>query len=116
MLLAMLRAAVHFLFMNLGDIGWTDTMTLDKRRRRFWCFQWIPYAAGPGDAMRIRCEGRTIDWWDWGTREDHADTTVVLPCFIYGRVMKPFDNDGRPELVIPTSNTVEFSIVEEKAV
>lgn len=49
---------------------------------------------------------------DWGTREDHADTKVTVPYFIYGRVQKPFDHDGRPELVIPASNTVEIKFVE----
>ncbi len=70
----------------------------------------IPDDVDVGDVFRFRFKGLKLDWWDWGGMEEHRDTTVMLPCFIAGVVQKPRDNDGRPELVVPSLNAVEFSI------
>ena len=66
-----------------------------------------------GDAFRCQFNGVTeVDWWDWGHVEnEHADTVVTAPCF-RTRVVTPADNDGRPKLVVPASNTVEFRVVD----
>lgn len=64
-----------------------------------------------GDLFRYVFKGVEVDWWDWGGNAEHKDTIVKLPCFINGRVVEPKDNGGRPKLIVPASNYVEFTIV-----
>ncbi|KFX96846.1 hypothetical protein V490_03100, partial [Pseudogymnoascus sp. VKM F-3557] len=71
----------------------------------------IPRGVAVGDVFRYRYLGTEMDWWDWGGKKEHAETTVKLPSFISGRVVDPWDNNGRPKLVIPASDAVEFTIV-----
>ncbi|KAJ7669909.1 hypothetical protein DFH06DRAFT_1179447, partial [Mycena polygramma] len=47
--------------------------------------------------------GGVIDWWDWGTVEDHKDEWVGL---------YETSHDARPRIVIPASNALEFVAVE----
>ncbi|CAG8888368.1 unnamed protein product [Penicillium egyptiacum] len=61
----------------------------------------------PGDKFRYGFKGASIDWWDWGNFHDHQDTVV----WVNGRVLNPQDNGGRPKLVVPASNWVEFTLV-----
>jgi len=63
------------------------------------------------DVFRYVFKGVEIDWWDWGDSSDHEETIVKLPCFINGRVVDPKDNGGRPKLIVPASNSIEFTIV-----
>lgn len=65
-----------------------------------------------GDIYRYQNKGGAIDWWDWGDREGHANTVVKLPPWLTGEVIDPPDNGGRPKLVVPASNVVEFTIIE----
>ncbi|RDW66584.1 hypothetical protein BP6252_10219 [Coleophoma cylindrospora] len=77
------------------------------------CRVQLPDDVAVGDVFRFRWTGGMVDWWDWGSREEeHAQTVVKLPCWIMGKVTDPADNDGRPKLVVPASNFVEFTIVE----
>jgi hypothetical protein len=69
----------------------------------------IPDDVAPGDEFRCRFKGVVVDWWDWGTMAEHADTVVKLPCFVAGEVTEPTDNGGRPKLVVPASEAVEFT-------
>ncbi|KAG4435771.1 hypothetical protein IFR05_008745 [Cadophora sp. M221] len=71
----------------------------------------LPGDVKVGDAFRFVFKGMELDWWDWGGSEDHGETIVKLPCFLKGRVVEPEDNGGRPKLVVPASNSVEFTIV-----
>jgi hypothetical protein len=64
-----------------------------------------------GDVFRYTFKGVEVDWWDWGDSSDHEETVVTLPCFIAGRVVKPEDNGGRPKLIVPASNVLEFTII-----
>jgi hypothetical protein len=64
-----------------------------------------------GDVFRYVFKGLVLDWWDWGDREEHRETTVALPCHLGGPVQEPKDNGGRPALVVPSSNTIVFTIV-----
>jgi hypothetical protein len=74
---------------------------------------WLtPEDAAVGDVFRCCYKGTTLDWWDWGALEDHADTVVTLPCWIAGAVVEPKDNGGWPKIVVPASNVVEFSLAE----
>lgn len=68
----------------------------------------FPKNVAPGDKFRHGFKGAPIDWWDWGHFQDHEDTVV----WINGRVVNPQDNGGGPELVVPASNWVEFTLVE----
>ncbi|KAJ5531056.1 hypothetical protein N7527_004449 [Penicillium freii] len=68
----------------------------------------FPKNAAPGDVFRYGYKGGQLDWWDWGNFEDHKDTVV----WIYGGVTDPKDNEGRPGIMIPASNLIEFTIVE----
>lgn len=40
------------------------------------------------------------------------DTIVMVVGF--GVITKPADNDGRPEVVVPASNMVEFTVIEQE--
>jgi hypothetical protein len=70
----------------------------------------LPGDTNVGDVFRLRCKGFTIDWWDWGDAAEHANTEVQLLCWIKGPVTNPRDNGGRPKLVVPASNEIEFTI------
>lgn len=72
----------------------------------------LPKDTKVGDRFRYRFLGATgVDWWDWGHVEDeHAETVVSLPSW-RGRVVQPADNGGRPKLVVPASDHVEFRVV-----
>ncbi|KAJ6103768.1 hypothetical protein N7486_003990 [Penicillium sp. IBT 16267x] len=65
-----------------------------------------------GDTCRFQYWGGRIDWWTWGDREEHANTVVKLPCWMYAPVVDPADNDGRPKTIISSSNSVEFTVVD----
>jgi hypothetical protein len=63
--------------------------------------------AKDGDRFRYVFKGSHVDWWDWDSKEKHKNTIVKVPCWIAGRVVDPADNGGRPELVVPCSESVE---------
>ncbi|KAL3427579.1 kinesin light [Phlyctema vagabunda] len=71
----------------------------------------LPEDTSVGDVFRFLCKGIELDWWDCGDSSDHAETMVKLSCFIAGLVVGPKDNSGRPKLMVPASNSVEFTIV-----
>lgn len=72
----------------------------------------LPLDMTVGDVFRYRFMGGKLDWWDWGDKSKHSETTVILPCYIQdGWVKEPKDNGGRPKLVVPGSNFVEFTII-----
>ncbi|KAJ5157153.1 uncharacterized protein N7482_008253 [Penicillium canariense] len=75
---------------------------------RSWTY--IPRDAHVGETFCVQYHGGTVNWWDWGGKEDHAGTKVTLSSSICGRVVDPADNGGRPRLVIPASNIVEFTL------
>lgn len=65
-----------------------------------------------GDTYRYQYWGGCVDWWIWGDCEEHAKTLVKLPCWLHDYVVDPADNDGRPVIMIPSSNFVEFTVVD----
>ncbi|KAF2281488.1 uncharacterized protein EI97DRAFT_410359 [Westerdykella ornata] len=69
----------------------------------------LPDDTEDGEVIRYVFTGGTLDWWDWGSKADHGGTVVKLPCFHFGPVVDPRDNDGRPKLDVPSSGAVEFS-------
>lgn len=71
----------------------------------------LPSNAEVGDTLRCQLTETKIDWWDWGTKEDHLSTRVMLPCWVANDVLEPSDNDGRPLIVVPASNPVDVQIV-----
>ncbi|KAF3920102.1 hypothetical protein AA313_de0201430 [Arthrobotrys entomopaga] len=86
--------------------SWTTPRRLQGER-------WTSLPAGVvvGDIFRCRFKGTTVDWWDWGSRDEHINTVVKLPCWITGKVTDPAHNEGRPELLVPASDVVEFTVV-----
>ncbi|KAH7371845.1 hypothetical protein BKA64DRAFT_268209 [Cadophora sp. MPI-SDFR-AT-0126] len=82
-------------------------------QRRIQAESWttLPEDTDVGDEFRYRFNGVTLDWWDWGSREEHMHTMVKLPCWTASRVVEPDHNEGRPKLVVPASDTLEFRIV-----
>lgn len=71
----------------------------------------LPDDVKAGDRFKYVIKGAVVDWWDWGTKEDHKETAVKLPCFVGGDLAEPTDNGARPKLVVPASNEVLFSYV-----
>ncbi|KAF6829989.1 hypothetical protein CPLU01_07604 [Colletotrichum plurivorum] len=66
----------------------------------------------PGDELLCGFDGGKVDWWDWGTAEDYAETVVKFPSFANGLIVEPKDNEGRPKLVIPAAKPHELRVVE----
>lgn len=97
----------HFVSLVPGE-SWTSKETIQEKN---WTH--IPDDSVVGDRFRHVFKGATLDWWDWGDREDHAETEVTLPSYHWAPIVEPADNDGRPKLVVPGSNVVEFSILGE---
>jgi hypothetical protein len=96
----------NFASLKPGE-SWTT-----KRRLQGESWTELPGDCVPGDTLRYRFDGTEVDWWNWGGPEEHAETTVKLPCFIAGRVVDPPDNGGRPKLVVPPSGPLEFVVDE----
>ena len=71
----------------------------------------LPSEVQAGDHFKVVIRGAILDWWDFGTKEDHRETEVELPCFIAGDIEKPKDNGGRPKIVVPASNEILFTYV-----
>ncbi|KAJ5553756.1 hypothetical protein N7494_003134, partial [Penicillium frequentans] len=70
----------------------------------------FPNNLQPGDVFRFVFTGATVVWWDWGSKDlVHTQTVVTAEEIPFGSVVDPADNGGRPELVVPTSNQVEFA-------
>ncbi|KAL2696490.1 hypothetical protein AAEP93_002904 [Penicillium crustosum] len=71
----------------------------------------FPKDAAPGDTFRYIFKGATLDWWNWGNFETHKDTVVWVPGWLQARVQDPKDNEGRPVVVVPSSNALKFTPV-----
>ncbi|KAK4204626.1 hypothetical protein QBC40DRAFT_272628 [Triangularia verruculosa] len=87
--------------------SWTTTRYLHSPTRSHF-----PADTAVGDVFLYGFCGAWVEWWDWGGAEEHADTVVMLPCWIAGRVVDPRDNGRRPKLIVPHAEPVEFRIVE----
>jgi hypothetical protein len=86
--------------------SWTTSTRVEGRQIGI-----LPNDVNVGDVFRYVFKGVEVDWWNWGSKAEHNETIVELPCFIDGRVVEPKDNGGRPKLVVPASNFVEFTVV-----
>ncbi|PYH79529.1 hypothetical protein BO82DRAFT_434049 [Aspergillus uvarum CBS 121591] len=71
----------------------------------------LPRHPATGEILRYRFKGCVLDWWDWGTLDNHVDTVVTVPGFLGGEVLEPSDNGGRARAVVPASNLVELTVV-----
>jgi len=94
----------HFTTLRLGE-SWTRVARLQGP----WHTR-LPEDIVPGDVFRYAFDGVVVDWWDWGNAEDHAETVVMLRCWECAAVTDPADNGGRPKLVVPQSEPVEFKV------
>ncbi|RAK99015.1 uncharacterized protein BO80DRAFT_446847 [Aspergillus ibericus CBS 121593] len=75
------------------------------------CEKYLPDDALEGEVIRYRFTGCKLTWWNWGTKEDYKDTSITVTG-LGGAIIHPPNNDGRPEVVIPPSNLVEFTVVD----
>ncbi|KAJ5244796.1 hypothetical protein N7489_004892 [Penicillium chrysogenum] len=69
----------------------------------------FPKEFAPGDKFRYQFKGSTLNWWDWGNYEDHKETVVWIEEDLLD---SPKDNGGRPVIVLPASNYIEFTLIE----
>lgn len=92
----------RFRYLEPGEIWTVSTFSYDFR-------EYFSPSLAPGDEIRYIFAGCKVFWWNWGSREEQADTTVMFSST--GLVITdPKDNNGRPALVVPASNVIEFSI------
>ncbi|KAJ5518743.1 hypothetical protein N7453_001165 [Penicillium expansum] len=100
--------------LNVGRNDENDFWTLKPGES--WSFtrevSEFPKDAASGDKFRYLFKGATLDWWNWGSLEDHEDTVIWVPGWLLAKVQYPEDNDGRPTVVVPASNAVEFTLVD----
>jgi hypothetical protein len=93
----------HFVSLRPGE-SWTTSQHLGIE-----AWYGVPYDVKDSETFRYVFCGGTLDWWDWGSKAEHAETVVKLPCFINGSVTDPRDNDRRPALIVPISNVIEYT-------
>ncbi|KAJ5160305.1 uncharacterized protein N7482_007309 [Penicillium canariense] len=77
--------------------SWSQELEIDER---------LPSDLAPGDNIRYQLEGEIIKMWNWGSKEDHAQTVLMLPS---GRDAGDWIN--RSPIVVPASNPLEFTII-----
>jgi hypothetical protein len=97
------KHARQFATLHPGE-SWTYTFTYNGKQSSE-----VPDDMQPGDECKYIKKGAHVDWWDWGTKEDHRDTRVVLRCIEAAELVEPRDNGGRPKLILPSSNVVYFT-------
>jgi hypothetical protein len=85
-----------------------ESWTTQRRVQNGTSWTSLPDDVEMGDRFKYVVKGAIVNWWDWGTTEEHRNTVVQLPCWISGDVVEPGDNGGRPKIVVPASNEVEF--------
>lgn len=61
-----------------------------------------------GEVIRCLFQGIQLDWWVWGTREDHLATTVTIPATGSWTVREP-GND--PVVIVPAAAPIDLAIV-----
>jgi hypothetical protein len=95
--------------------GQFPTLFLGESWSDFWIMtadgDGLPDDLKPGERLRYQFKGNTLDWWDWETAEAHAQTVVTLPGSGVEPISNPKDNEGRPKVVVPASNIVEWTVV-----
>ena len=70
----------------------------------------LPNNAAVGDVFRVWYNGCDLNWWDWGSADDHAETEVKVPCFIHGPVQDPKNNGGRPVARTAEAHGIQFRV------
>lgn len=86
---------------------WTSLRTMHET---VWSY--LPGEPKEGDLFRCVFGGGRVDWWDWGSKEEHLDTIVMMPAWGFGSVREPWENDGRPKLVVPGSDSPDIYFKE----
>jgi hypothetical protein len=59
-----------FVSLRPGE-SWITTFSLDNE---IWEF---PKDLQPGDVFRVAFKGATVEWWDWGSKDQVHTRTVV---------------------------------------
>jgi hypothetical protein len=97
-----------FIELKPGEM-WPFSRRIHSGRRRY-----LPDDLSNGDRFRYVFVGGKVDWWDWGSKEEHLKTIVTVPPSISGLVQEPKDNDGRPELMVSGYESPDICFVEEE--
>ncbi|PWY75639.1 hypothetical protein BO83DRAFT_416288 [Aspergillus eucalypticola CBS 122712] len=71
----------------------------------------LPEDAQTGEVLRYQFKGCKLSWWDWRVKEDHIDTIVRVVGFGTAIAIPP-DNNGRPNVLVLASNTLQFIVIE----
>ncbi|KAI9149591.1 kinesin light [Paramyrothecium foliicola] len=71
----------------------------------------IPSRSVPWDEFRIDWSGMNLDWWDWGTVEEHRETEAVLPCFIHAGVQDATRGMGNRKLSVRRAKAIYATVV-----
>jgi hypothetical protein len=75
---------------HVGDRGRFDDQFVSLSPGETWkrsftisddYYSQIPTDARVGEKFKYLMKGAFVDWWDWGTKEDHKGTPVTLHCF-----------------------------------
>ncbi|RAH53136.1 hypothetical protein BO85DRAFT_472250 [Aspergillus piperis CBS 112811] len=64
--------------------------------------------ARAGEGIRCLFKGLRLDWWVWGSREDHLETTVTIPATGSWTVREPGE---QPNAFIPAAAPVNLEII-----
>lgn len=72
----------------------------------------LPRDSVPGDMFRYRVTRSEVDWWDWGSMEDHKETALKMFMWYRGSLTDPKDNGGRPKVLVPASDWFGFTLIE----
>jgi hypothetical protein len=92
----------HFTSLSPGE-SWTTSQRLRSE-------ELADEGLRDGEALRYVFSGVVLDWWDWGSKEEHVGTVVMVPCWVGAAVVEPRENEGRGELVVPASGVVEVVV------
>lgn len=52
----------------------------------------FPEDEGIGDVYMYRFEGASVNWWEWGNREENANTVITLPSWYSNGIIDPLGN------------------------
>lgn len=69
--------------------------------------QWLSSDRTSGDIFRYQLEGQVINPWNWGSKEGHAQITLMH------RAKGEFDAADwrkRPPIIVPASNSLDFKL------
>lgn len=106
-------AGAHEAFVSL-QVGesWSVTHEVD-------CTDWsgaleLDGTRQPGQVFHFSFPERVMEWWGWGTKEDHMDSEIVIPGWNYGPTLNANGNVRKreerdyPEVLTEKADSADF--------